>query len=441
MIETDGQGGVLIVLPLNTPLGKAQVSATYNVLGTHATSTASLDIVASQFGLFTTGSGYGPARARQYGYGEINTLTQPAHVGDIVALWGTGLGSATIDQVQVLLGGHAAPVLYAGAAPGLPGTDQINFLVPDDAAIPDACFVAVQVVVNGLQTNLSSISKASPGNACAPPWDWSPAQIAQIETGGLLDTTWLVISSSVTAQRDGTFARQDTFSAISSMLGANSASGSFADDVFYSCGPTPYRVAAILTDPGGEPDLGPKVTLTGPSSSIAVPFFEPWLYELTASLSATAATPDQVPASAFVPGSWTVTGGGGAVIAPYSAQLSVPPVIQITNLPNLQSIDVTKDLPVQWNAQGYRSTDTVTLNLTLSSANSTQYAVCHAHGTDGLLTVPATMLANTFGPLVSATLQLNVQGAVSADIPTLTGPLLPGSFRYSFTETINANSR
>ncbi|HLK18842.1 MAG TPA: hypothetical protein VKT81_07795 [Bryobacteraceae bacterium] len=77
--------------------------------------------------------------------GELNSSAHPAAVGSVVAIFGTGLGQtnplsrdgvkrsgllkATAD-VQVRINGEAAPVLFAGATPGLVGLDQINVRVP-----------------------------------------------------------------------------------------------------------------------------------------------------------------------------------------------------------------------------------------------------------------------------------------------------------------------
>ena len=171
---------VLALVPAEVPLGPGTV-----VLKSALNITApvvDVNVVASDFGLFTSSGGIGQALAQTVASGVVatNNLTHPAHPGDYVTLYGTGLGSAAQGQVAVLLAGHAAPVSFAGHAPALPGVDVINFQVPDDATIPNGCFVAVQVMVNAVASNLASVSKAAAGaGVCAPPIDLTTAQMAQ----------------------------------------------------------------------------------------------------------------------------------------------------------------------------------------------------------------------------------------------------------------------
>jgi uncharacterized protein (TIGR03437 family) len=82
--------------------------------------------------------------------GSRNSSSNPARVGDYVALYGTGVGetspagvtggswpltplSILTQQVAVAIGGEAAGVLYAGSAPTRnSGYFQINVQVPSD---------------------------------------------------------------------------------------------------------------------------------------------------------------------------------------------------------------------------------------------------------------------------------------------------------------------
>ncbi len=73
-------------------------------------------------------------------------LMGSSSLGDIVVLYGTGEGQTTpggvtgalaaqpyprpVSPVTVLIGGHPAEILYAGAAPGYAGLMQINARIP-----------------------------------------------------------------------------------------------------------------------------------------------------------------------------------------------------------------------------------------------------------------------------------------------------------------------
>ncbi len=82
--------------------------------------------------------------------GRLFTAEKPAHSGDVVVLYATGLGEvfpktrsgeipttaaplATFDGFSITLGGQTVPrdnIQYAGVCPGLPGLYQINLIVP-----------------------------------------------------------------------------------------------------------------------------------------------------------------------------------------------------------------------------------------------------------------------------------------------------------------------
>jgi len=128
IVSVPGAFQVVVYVPATLPLGAASVTLFFNGV---ASVPLAVDMVASNVGIYTQDMfGYGPALVPPY------NLTHPAMVGQTVALWMTGLGAVT---PRVLLGGHEAPVTYAGPAPGYLGLQQVNFQVPNDAAIPDSC--------------------------------------------------------------------------------------------------------------------------------------------------------------------------------------------------------------------------------------------------------------------------------------------------------------
>jgi uncharacterized protein (TIGR03437 family) len=113
-------------------------------------------------GLFTTdasGKGQGAILNED---GTPNSASAPARAGSVVVLWGTGEGVTDppgvdgrpavdvlprpVAPVTVQIGGVAAVVEYAGAAPGnMPGVFQINARVP--ASVSGAA--AVRVTIGG----------------------------------------------------------------------------------------------------------------------------------------------------------------------------------------------------------------------------------------------------------------------------------------------------
>jgi uncharacterized protein (TIGR03437 family) len=337
---------VLALVPSDVPLGPGTV--VLKVAPNVTAPVVVVKVVASDFGLFTNSSGIGQAIAQNITLGVVatNNLTHPGHPGDYVTLYGTGLGSAQV-QVAVLLGGHSAPVSFAGHSPALPGVDQINFQVPNDIAIPNGCFVAVQVIVNGVESNIGSVSKAVGPGACSPPIDLTEVQMAQLDAGQNLPFVSFSIDGFAAEQSASTgFLRNESFG-VEAII-TNEASLAtispplVADDVFYGCAASSGgTVGAILVGSGGV-DLGPKLTLTGPGTTGYI-LTSPGqsFYSLGLPTGPPVTSPDQLPPPYFVPGVWQIAGAGSQPnpyfqsqypTLPFQAQITIPPVIQLAKL-------------------------------------------------------------------------------------------------------------
>jgi uncharacterized protein (TIGR03437 family) len=62
----------------------------------------------------------------------LNSPTNPAQLGSVLQIFGTGMpDSGGVFSVTIQNRGNLVP-LYAGAAPGLPGLQQVNVAVPAD---------------------------------------------------------------------------------------------------------------------------------------------------------------------------------------------------------------------------------------------------------------------------------------------------------------------
>jgi uncharacterized protein (TIGR03437 family) len=243
---------VIVLIPSDTQLGPASVTLSYN----GSSATQGINIVPSSFGLYSAGSGEAALAENATGNGlQPNNLTHPAHPQDYVILWGTGLGTATADQVTVLLGGHAFPVTYAGPAPGFAGLDQINFQVPDDPSIPQGCYVAVNVAIGNSVSNLVTLSLSHDDGPCAHPFGLTADELAQLDGGGQVDVGQIDLFSTIgppavsPLNPANGYARME--SATSNVLTYNAGTLSiisqplFADDYLMGCTLTGGPVAAF----------------------------------------------------------------------------------------------------------------------------------------------------------------------------------------------------
>ena len=141
--------GAIVHAPTTLAAG---ATTSITVTSSFGTSTAvALPIAPARPGIYAHESGKGQARAINQdgtanGDGSI-TGTGPAAVGTVLQIWASGLGpvdppiptgtiaptsplSRATLAVTATIGGRSARVTYAGAAPGLVGTYQVNVLVP-----------------------------------------------------------------------------------------------------------------------------------------------------------------------------------------------------------------------------------------------------------------------------------------------------------------------
>ena len=465
-----GLGPVIALLPANIPIGPAQLNLFYN--GFKAS--AQIAILPASFGLFTISQGFGSALAQQVANDHTlakNQLTHPAKPGDYVVLYGTGLGSVTQDQVTVMLGGKPASVTWAGPAPGEPGVDTINFVVPDDASIPNDCYVAMWVEIAGVKSNTASISKTSDGGACQSSLGLTAADLATLDAGVVVGLAQLNLSAQIvppTNRRPGYFydlqppfvpagfvrAESAEFSPmdVNAAIAAQIAGIVSADDPYFGCSTAPdlLTVAGLFVIASGPFDFG-KVTLTGPSATLTLssPVPSPFFSYSSFQTSPVVASPGLLPAPVFTSGAWTFSGSGGRSSSlgtttglPFSQQLMLPPEIMATNFSALQTISRQQDQTVTWNPAGFSDQEVVTVTLNGNRSGGRISGpitiICKGPATAGEVVIPASLLQTLAPTGAGAVVELSA-GSKSSQAQTFTLPLsngssLPAVIRFSSSE-------
>ena len=172
-------GQINAILPSNTPVGLVNVTVTVDGVTSQP---VPIQVVSSSFGIFTANFGSGPAAVIDANTSDpILSTTNAARPGDILELFGTGLGPVNAPDndapggvisppgitVQVLVGDQLIPALYAGRSPQFPGEDQINFQLPLAGLVPEGCSVSIVVIVNDVKSNSATLPIASGGGACS----------------------------------------------------------------------------------------------------------------------------------------------------------------------------------------------------------------------------------------------------------------------------------
>lgn len=167
------------VLPSAMPVGLATITVSYNG---QTSNPETVRVVRSSLGIFTRNSaGTGTAIVQNYVSATelpLNSPATPAVPGQLVILWGTGLGpiatpdgeapspAPRIDPMEVTVAGRAAAVDYQGRSGCCAGVDQINFRIPTDA--PVGCSVPLLVKLHsGVISNLTSIAISADGGPCS----------------------------------------------------------------------------------------------------------------------------------------------------------------------------------------------------------------------------------------------------------------------------------
>jgi uncharacterized protein (TIGR03437 family) len=127
--------------PMLTPNSTTQVSIASG--GAAVAAAFPAVVVPAVPGLFTAGAGTGQAAAINQD-GTVNSATNPAARGSIVVLYATGQGT-DLSAVSLTIGGYAAQLLYAAAAPGFPGLMQINAQIPGGFLTPGISPVVLSI--------------------------------------------------------------------------------------------------------------------------------------------------------------------------------------------------------------------------------------------------------------------------------------------------------
>ena len=129
---------VLVVAPAQLAGSTAQIEILSNG---NLLAQLSVAIAAAAPALFADSSGQALANNQD---GTLNSISNPAARGSIVAFYGTGLGVAALP-VSATIGGYSAPVLYAGPVVNYPGLLQINVQIPAGYLAPGDLPVVITV--------------------------------------------------------------------------------------------------------------------------------------------------------------------------------------------------------------------------------------------------------------------------------------------------------
>ena len=183
---------VAAVVPSSTPVGSGTMVVTTTA---PAAPPLKINVVAHDFGIFAVNQGgSGPGVLVNAITNVVNSSTASANPGDLVDIWGTGLGPVAGNEaagalpgnipnlnLQVYVGSVQAQVKYAGRSGCCTGLDEIEIAVPAGVT---GCAVPVYFVVGGVTSNFVSVSIAQSGSTCVNPNALTPSQLAAAQANG-----------------------------------------------------------------------------------------------------------------------------------------------------------------------------------------------------------------------------------------------------------------
>lgn len=387
---------VAAILPSATPLGTGTLTLSYQ----GAKSSIPIQVLAANFGTSTLNEGgTGPGVVTDTSYNPI-TMINAAHPGQILILWGTGLGAVTGDEteppaevdlgtgVQVLVGNQPATVLYGGRSSS-PGLDQINFTVPAGVT---GCKTSIVVTVKGVTGNVTTTSVAPAGQTiCGDTTGLlTTANLQKAVANGSLNMAGIEISR-LSGEDDTLLAYFGTFP-------LNNLIRSYGGTLLPSIGSCRvYEIGGssnTIVDPIQPTYLnaGADLAITGPGGAKTVP------------VTVTSATPTGYyaadlatePSVYVAPGSYSLgNGSGGSNVGPFSWTTTLPAAVVPTNIPS--TVNRAQDLTLNWTGGSAFSVVAIYAYngvLVTSSPLFSSYVniLCAADAASGTFTIPSAVL-------------------------------------------------
>jgi uncharacterized protein (TIGR03437 family) len=383
---------IAAIMPSATPLGKGQITVTYN--GTTSAAFA-VTIAPSAFGILTwNNAGMGAAAAFDHN-GNMLTFSNAANPGDEVLFWGSGLGAApgndgdwqtqqnlTGNPIDVKIGGVPAQVNYQGRSI-YPGVDQIKAVVPPGV---QGCRTSVAVRSGDIVSNFATIPVAASGRACSD------------------------VTTGLTSQITSAIGQQATVRTGNVVLGTNisfDSSGASSTSYTASSAFQNYSGIQFLASPTAAASMGSCVVYTALGPGLRIPpGFSPSYLNAGSSVNVTEAT-GTVPLSydhgvydspvfpLVIPnggGSFAINnGGGGTDVGPFSVSLTIPPSLVWTNRSSATTVNRPQGVTVTWSGGDPASYVQISGGSS-TAAGPRAFFGCTAPVSAGSFTVPAEVL-------------------------------------------------
>ena len=419
------------LLPSSTPVGTGTLTVTYNG---QTSETSPITVAASSFGIYTanaTGTGLGLITNASF---QLIDPTAAANPGEVLIIFGTGVGPTSGDEtgpasaltlapvtVDVIVGGKSATIYGAARAPQFSGLDQIAFAVPAEVT---GCFVPVTVRIGNVYSNYVSLPIAATGRTCSDASGLglitaTPTGVVSIGSINLSRTNFSITAGGVTSN-------STTDSGLASFFrypfsDYTSAANPFQLSTYGSCTVFTFRGPSIgfpgITANPITLDAGPSLKVNGPGGAKTLTK-DSFLYTATLGNSNSNPGAPTVGPLYLNKGAYTVTGTGGADVGPFTATLNVPDPLNWTNSGSITNLNRAASQLITWTG-GDPTGNTYIYGSSIAGTSSNSVGaefICVEKTSAQQFTIPSAVLLSL--PVTSTSLinagQIQVEGSTSA---------------------------
>jgi uncharacterized protein (TIGR03437 family) len=406
IINYTSSGQIAAIIPSATPAGSATLTVTYNG---KVSAPASFKIVPNSFGIFAANQGGSGPGIIANANSKIFGLNSAANPGDAAVIWGTGLGAVNGNEaagplpgdmssvpVEVYVGGQKAAVTYRGRSGCCAGIDQITFTVPNVTG----CRVPVTLKINNVVSNYTSMPiAAAGGRTCSDAGGPSAADLQRFSANGAsigavvltrINTSVTVpILGSITTSADigaANFFRYSADQLNTSQNPFNTATVGACSVYFFKGGSTSGQADPVLPL---SLDAGAGISVAGAGGTKQ-------LTKATAGGVTTYGGALSVPNGPgyLEPGTFTISGPGGANVGAFQTTITVPAVLKWANMDNVVNISRAAGQQVTWTGGDPAGNVTIIgTSVSGSSADSVGASFnCTAKASDGQFTIPPAVL-------------------------------------------------
>jgi uncharacterized protein (TIGR03437 family) len=410
IINFTSAGQIAAIVPSSTPAGNATMVVTYNGKASNA---APFRIVSNSFGTFTANQGGSGPGIITNASSQVFGLNSAANPNEAAVIWGTGLGAVTGNEaggalpgdmlnipVEVYVGSMKATVTYRGRSGCCAGVDQITFTVPN---VP-GCRVPVTLKINNIVSNNTTMPIAAAGSrTCSDPGGPSAADLQRYNANGVAigGVALLRLNSSISIPGYGSFPSSIDTGAASftkySPAQLSTSANPFQTQTIGACTVNTFRgSSSAVTDPTVPTylDAGTALTVAGPTGT------KQMTKTVTGPLTTYSGVFTQPSATGAAgpgylePGTFTISGPGGANIGAFQTTVTIPAVLNWTNMDAVTTITRSAGQLVTWTGGDPAGTVSILgTGSTGSAADSVGASfICTAKTSDGQFTIPPSVL-------------------------------------------------